>query len=124
MTTNSNKREPGIQIGILGNVTGQNITIQSKESKQYSGEFPQVSDSDILALAIRIQKLAVAHSGCLEHPEQVERDAKDLVAELEQPEQHRDKDRIRDTMKRLAKRVSAASALAEAVSKLWSMLFG
>lgn len=127
MSEDKNRPKSTIQIGVLGTVTGGNLAIQSEgvisqETSPLSGAGS--AESEIRRLVAQIQQLSARHAEQLDKPEQVKRDAADLAEEMKRPGEDRDKDRIKDTLTRLATRVSSVSVLTDSVKKLWGLLFG
>ncbi|WP_369383239.1 hypothetical protein [Streptomyces sp. cg36] len=66
------------------------------------------------------------HGGELPQQERVwvERDVQEISDALVLPEGEQDRDRVRDTLSRLTRRVTGAGVLAAAVQALWDRLFG
>ncbi|HEY9522847.1 MAG TPA: DUF5955 family protein [Thermopolyspora sp.] len=94
---------------------GDNATINT---------FATSAQDEPVRLARELRALIDANAAALDHPERVRRDADDLTEELSRPAGEQDRDRLSDTLKRLAARVTSVTALVEAVTKLRELIFG
>jgi hypothetical protein len=99
--------EGGIYVG--GSLTGIASVGDHSVTVQISGSGPESSVTAIRALIAQ-------HRGSLDGAEFAERDLEEIEHELTRKE--RDKDRLRDTLKRLAGRVAPVAEIATAVAAL------
>src|SRR4051812_18057101 len=99
MTTNSGNQITG---GTFSGITtvGDNATIHHSTGVE----------SDTGATAVRaareLQPLIERHAASLEKPELAKRDAAEVAEDLARPSEEQDRDRLSDTIKRLAGRVA------------------
>lgn len=75
-------------------------------------------------LAARLLELVSARSAELPSGALVERDAREIATELNQPAEAQDRDRVRDALTRLQSRVVGVDVLVLAAQELWQRLFG
>jgi CHASE3 domain sensor protein len=74
------------------------------------------ADPQLTAAFVRLEGLLDEHAAELAEPDKARRDLADVRAEAAEPAP--DRDRISDSLKRLARRVAAVGGLAEAVQLL------
>lgn len=80
-------------------------------------------EATAVALATELRALIEQHAASLDQPERARRDAAEVAEELGLPGEEQDRDRLSDTIKRLAARVASIGVLAEATRKLTDLIF-
>ncbi|MDP9849797.1 hypothetical protein [Streptosporangium lutulentum] len=78
---------------------------------------------EAVSLARELRALVERHAASLEKPGPAIRDAAEVADELALPAEEQDRDRLSDTLARLAARVGSVGALAEATKRLTDLLF-
>ncbi len=103
-----------------GTFTG-NIAVGDNATINVVGAAPATEPA---RLARELRALVDANAGALDQPDRARRDAAEIADELARPEPEQDRDRLADTLNRLAGRVTSVAALVEAVEALRKLLFG
>jgi hypothetical protein len=114
MTNSGNQITGGTFSGFT--TVGDNTTINHSVGGDDSG-------NTTARLARDLQTLIEQHAASLEKPELARRDAAEIAEELALPTEEQDRDRLSDTLARLAGRVESVSVIAEAARKLTELLF-
>ena len=114
------RNDHSVHIGGNANVSGPVASGERVTQTQYIA----APDPRLAETFDRLERLLEEHAAELAEPDKARRDLADVRAEAAEPAPDRDRDRISDSLNRLAHRVAAVGGLAGIVQLLTDQLLG